>query len=258
MYNMDMSNKNTQKIEKIIEFIESTWAKQSMQYAVIAVSGGVDSAVSLSLLARSLPKENIFPVLLPYGRQNMEDAKTICVWNSIPQQNWVEINIKKVVDTICSQNKIPIRDRVRRGNVMARVRMIFVYDLAKAKNALVCGTENKSEHFLGYFTRFGDAASDVEPISTLYKTQVRELARELGIPQQILTKHPSAGLWHDQTDEEDLGFTYEQADQVLVELIDKKKKGDSIVIEGISPKVVQQIATRVQSNRFKHEVPYTI
>jgi len=253
-----MSNKNTQKIEKIIEFIESTWAKQSMQYAVIAVSGGVDSAVSLSLLARSLPKENIFPVLLPYGRQNMEDAKTICVWNSIPQQNWVEINIKKVVDTICSQNKIPIRDRVRRGNVMARVRMIFVYDLAKAKNALVCGTENKSEHFLGYFTRFGDAASDVEPISTLYKTQVRELARELGIPQQILTKHPSAGLWHDQTDEEDLGFTYEQADQVLVELIDKKKKGDSIVIEGISPKVVQQIATRVQSNRFKHEVPYTI
>lgn len=253
-----MSNKNTQKIEKIIEFLENTWAKQSMQYAVIAVSGGIDSAVSLSLLARSLPKENIFPVLLPYGRQNMEDAKTICVWNSIPQQNWVEINIKKVVDTICSQNKIPIRDRVRRGNVMARVRMIFVYDLAKAKNALVCGTENKSEHFLGYFTRFGDSASDVEPLTSLYKTQVRELAQELGIPQQILAKHPSAGLWHEQTDEDELGFTYEQADQVLAELIDKKKKGDSIVIEGISPETIQYVNARVQSNRFKQEVPYTI
>ena len=253
-----MANKSKQKIEKIIEFIENTWAKQSMQYAVIGVSGGIDSAVSLSLLARSLPKQNIFPVLLPYGRQNMDDAKTICVWNSISQENLIELNIKKVVDTICSQRNIPSSDKVRRGNVMARVRMIFVYDLAKAKNALVCGTENKSEHYLGYFTRFGDAASDIEPLISLYKTQVRDLALELGIPQQILTKHPSAGLWSEQTDEDELGFTYEQADQVLTELIDKKKKVDSIVIEKISPETIQRINARVQSNRFKLEVPYTI
>ena len=253
-----MSNKNTQKIEKIIAFIENTLAKQSMQYAVIAVSGGIDSAVSLSLLARALPKQNIFTILLPYGRQNMDDAKTMCVWNSIPHENWLEINIKKGVDAICGQNKVSHNDKVRRGNVMARVRMIFAYDLAKAENALVCGTENKSERYLGYFTRFGDAASDIEPISTLYKTQVRELAQELGIPQQILTKHPSAGLWNEQTDEDELGFTYEQADKVLEQLIDKKKKADSIVIEGISPETIQRVSARVQSNRFKREVPYTI
>lgn len=245
-------------IERLVTFLKTTFTQQGIVHTVIAVSGGIDSAVSLSLLARSLPKQNIFPVLLPYGRQNMDDAKTICVWNSIPQENLVEINIKKIVDAICGQNKIPTRDKVRRGNVMARVRMIFVYDLAKAKNALVCGTENKSEYYLGYFTRFGDAASDIEPLTSLYKTQVLELAQELGIPQQILTKHPSAGLWHEQTDEEDLGFTYKQADQVLAELIDQKKKADSIVIERISPETIQRINSRVQSNRFKFEVPYTI
>ena len=245
-------------IDRLVSFIKMTFEQQGVVNAVIAVSGGIDSAVSLSLLAHALPKQNIFPVLLPYGRQNMDDAKTICVWNSIPQENWIEINIKKIVDAVCSQNKIPSYDRVRRGNIMARVRMIFVYDLAKAKNALVCGTENKSEKYLGYFTRFGDAASDIEPLSTLYKTQVRELAQELGIPQQILTKHPSAGLWNEQTDEDELGFTYEQADKVLEQLIDKKKKADSIVIEGISPETIQRVSARVQSNRFKREVPYTI
>lgn len=245
-------------LPRLTTFLEHTFQHQDISHAVIAVSGGIDSAVSLSLLARAIPRKHIFPILLPYGRQNMDDAKTICVWNSIPQENIVEINIKKHVDALCATLRISSQDYVRRGNVMARVRMIVIYDIAKARNALVCGTENKSEHYLGYFTRFGDAASDIEPIAGLYKTQVREIAMELGIPQQILMKHPSAGLWDQQTDEQELGFTYEDADRVLEHYIDKKKKPENIQIPDISTETIQRVIQRVLSQSFKHEVPYTL
>ncbi|MBI5151608.1 MAG: NAD+ synthase [Candidatus Pacebacteria bacterium] len=246
-----------QEITQITQFLTHTYAKHGIAHAVVAVSGGIDSAVSLSLLARAVPREHIFPVLLPYGRQNMDDAKTMCVWNSLPKSQWVERNIQSPVNALCSVLNISSNDHLRKGNVMARVRMIAVYDTAKEKRALVCGTENKSEHYLGYFTRFGDAASDIEPIAHLYKTEVYALAQELGIPQQILSKAPSAGLWNNQTDENELGFTYEQADQVLEQLIDKKKSPSSLVIEGIDQEIIQRIVHHVHQQAFKLEVPYS-
>jgi len=147
-------------------------------------------------------------------------------------------------------------DNVRLGNIMARVRMIILYDLAKKHNALVCGTENKSENLLGYFTRFGDQASDFEPIQHLYKTQVYQLAKFLGVPKNIVEKTPTAGLWHGQTDEEEFGFTYKEADQVLSYFYDKKLKLEEIKKMGFTN--ADKIINFSLRNSYKHSAPYTL
>lgn len=229
-------------MDKIIEITQ--WLKRVYgdKPAVIAVSGGVDSAVALTLLTRALGAERVTPVLLPYGKQDMKDAKIVVEKNGL-MHKLIEVDIKQMVDVI--QGQLKIDDEKRLGNVMARARMMVIFDLAKKLGALVCGTENKSEHYLGYFTRFGDAASDVEPISSLYKTEVWEMAKELGLPEIFYTKAPSAGLWQGQTDESEMGFSYEVADKVL--------QGQT---EGIDPKVVAKVQQMVEQNAFKREVPY--
>lgn len=248
-----LSNLNKQ-INQITSFLETTFQSTGIKNAVIAVSGGIDSALSLTLLAKTLPKNNIFPVLLPYGEQSIEDSLTICKWNNIPDSQITILNIKEMVDEICKKLMIKDDDHVRKGNVMARVRMIVIYDMAKKHNALVCGTENKSEKYLGYFTRFGDEASDIEPIQQLYKTQVRQIAEFLKLPSIFLEKSPSAGLWSAQTDELELGFSYADADKIMEQYIDQKIKPENIT--GVSKETVNKVIERIKSQEFKHEVPY--
>ncbi|MBI2190192.1 MAG: NAD(+) synthase, partial [Candidatus Levybacteria bacterium] len=133
------------------------------------------------------------------------------------------LSIKSIVDKLAKTLGVqPLKDSIRLGNIMARVRMILLYDLAKKHQALVCGTENRSEYHLGYFTRFGDEASDFEPIRHLYKTQVYQLASYLGVPKTVIDKKPTAGLWAEQTDEGEFGFSYKEADPVLYLYFDKK------------------------------------
>ncbi|PIY80669.1 MAG: NAD(+) synthetase [Candidatus Pacebacteria bacterium CG_4_10_14_0_8_um_filter_42_14] len=243
------------ELVKITDFLRQTFSKTGKTKAVIAVSGGIDSAVALTFLVRALGSENVYPIMLPFANQSSEDSKKIITWNGIPEGNTREINIENFVKSF--QEKLQIDSPVRLGNIKARSRMIVVFDLAKELDALVCGTENKSEKHLGYFTRFGDAASDIEPLSTLYKTQVRELAQELGLPQEFIEKAPSAELWSGQTDEEEMGFSYEVADKVLVELIDNKRTVDEIIARGEFDKLlVERVAERVESQKFKQVVPY--
>lgn len=246
------------KINEIILFLQKTFAAAAKKNAVIAVSGGIDSALSLSLLVKAMSKEQIWPILLPYERQNMEDAEAILDFWQIPVENRRVLNIASMVDAACKSLQVESSDQLRKGNLMARARMMAVFDYAKSKDALVVGTENKSEHYLGYFTRFGDEASDLEPLLTLYKTQVRQLARELNLPEVFLEKAPSAGLWQNQSDEQEFGFSYELADQVLTHLIDQKVlKND---IPGLFPQNHQNLVTRVLQRvdavAFKHQVPY--
>lgn len=245
-----------QVISQLVEFIRDTFSAQKKSCAVIAVSGGIDSALSLTLLTRALGPDAITTLCLPYQAQSTADAEAAIEWNQIPAAQRLTINIEPIVAAASQTLTVTPQENVRFGNLQARARMLCVYDTAKRLDAMVCGTENKSEHYLGYFTRFGDAASDLEPISTLYKTQVRQLAQHLGIPEQVISKAPSAGLWGGQTDEDELGFTYEQADQVLIQLIDQGKSPAEIQIPNISAEIIQNVATQVKSMAFKLQVPY--
>lgn len=267
---------SAKSIESIISFLKNVYQQQNKSHAVIAVSGGIDSAVSLTLLTRALGTQNITPLLLPFGSQDMTDAREVVEWNGFAKNQWHEIDIQPMVesfraasaiaDSRTSAREISIdssknssADPVRLGNIMARSRMIVVYDFAKALDALVCGTENKSEYYLAYFTRFGDEASDVEPLAHLYKTQVRALAKELGIPHSIQTKAPSAGLWAGQSDEQELGFSYEQADAVLAEYVDAGQTDPAVIADHTSLplEVVVKVIARVEGTAYKHAVPYT-
>lgn len=235
---------------RIVSFLKSTFAKQKMTKAVIAISGGIDSATSLRLLSKAIPKENIIALHLPYFNEIDKDVSEL--------ENWLEmrittVSIRKIADEIIARLGISEEDIVRRGNIMARVRMITLFDFAKKENALVVGTENKSEYHLGYFTRFGDEASDIEPIQHLYKTQVYELARYLSLPKSIIDKSPSANLWITQTDEGEFGFTYKEADSVLYLYFDQRKTIEEIEKKHPNAKKIIDFAKK---NSYKHRVPY--
>lgn len=242
-------------IDTLVQFLKRSFAAAGFERAVIAMSGGVDSSTSASLAVRALGTNNVYPLLLPYGNLTpVDDAEEVVTTLGIPPSNVSHIDIQPVVDAIVSLD--PTMDSIRRGNVMARVRMIIIFDTAKKRRALVVGTENKTEHLLGYFTRFGDEASDIEPLRGLYKTQVYALARSVGIPEKILTKAPSAGLWQGQTDEGEFGFTYKEADEILALVVDHRASIDAVVAKGYDRATVENVVGRMKQNEYKHQIPY--
>jgi len=247
--------------EKIIHFIQKILKKTRMKNIVLGWSGGIDSTVCLYLLAKALPPEKIHVLHTPYHTSFLGEMRDV---GDVRGLKIHEISIKKMVDTIWDTNSkfkaqnskqiqnLNLENKIRMGNIMARVRMIMLFDFAKKINGLVCGTENKTEHLLGYFTRYGDGASDIEPIQHLFKTQIFELARYLGVPKNIIEKKPSANLWEGQTDEGEFGFSYEEADEVLGRI------GDIGEMRGVREEKVKKIVERVRRNKFKQEVPYTL
>jgi NAD+ synthase len=247
-------------IKQLAEFIKNSCDDAGFSNVVVGLSGGVDSATSFLLAVRALGPGNVFPVLMPYGAlstQSTIDAMMLIEKSGVPIGNITRIDIKQAADALISAGGA-VFENVRKGNIMARVRMTVIFDQAKKRHALVLGTENKSEHILGYFTRFGDEASDVEPLLGLYKTQVYELAKNLGVTETILGKPPSAELWFDQTDEGEFGFTYKEADEILSLLYDEKKTVEDIVARGIEKSLVEKVINRVEQNAFKQKLPYSI
>lgn len=249
-----------EETKKIADFVTSILHKANTQNVILAVSGGIDSATSLNVLKEVVPIRNMFVTHLYYFEKSIELFKTTIHSIGLPEKNVLLYSIRDQVDVLAKslgvskpQNET---EKLRLGNIMARVRMIMLYDFAKKHSALVCGTENKSEYHLGYFTRFGDEASDFEPIQHLYKTQIRQLATHLSVPQEIQNVAPTAGLWDNQTDEKELGFSYEEADPVLYLYFDEKKSLQEIKSLGYNK--VKDIVAVAMKNRFKHEVPYSL
>lgn len=254
---IDLSIDPEKTTKKIKRFIKDTVSRAGFKNVVIGLSGGVDSAICCVLAVEALGEKKVFVGLFPYGnlsQTGVDDAQLVIARLGISKKNITTIDIKPLVDTfIVSDSQM---NQLRKGNIMARVRMILLYDLAKKYKALVLGTENRTEYLLSYFTRYGDEASDIEPIRQLYKTQVRQLARYLKIPDKIVNKAPTAGLWPGQTDEGEFGFSYIEADQILHLYVDLKRKEKGIIKAGFSKRVVDRVLGRMKANDFKHKLPY--
>ena len=244
-----------EEVSKIKGFIKGVLSKEKKQNVVIGISSGVDSTACLYLLRDSLPAENIYAIHLPYFEEKNSDLEEAFAQVKLAEDHKINFSIKPIADFMFTELKIP-SDDIRRGNIMARVRMAILYDFSKKFDALVCGTENRSEKLLGYYTRFGDEASDFEPILHLYKIQVYELAKDLGVPQSIIEKPPSANLWENQTDEGEFGFSYLEADPVLYLYFDKKKSIEEI--EKMNLPNAGKIIDFAKKNHYKHHTPYKL
>ncbi|MEP6642259.1 MAG: NAD(+) synthase [Gaiellales bacterium] len=230
--------------------------------AVIGLSGGIDSAVAAALTAGAIGPEHVVAVRLPSRHTeqvHIDDAAASAAAAGLPEANLLTIRIDPVIKALESMRPTLPESAIREGNASARARMVVIYDLAQELHALVVGTENRTENLLGYFTRFGDAASDIEPITDLYKTEVRAAARVLGQPQAVLDKHPTAGLWGGQTDEDELGFTYHDADLALVAMADLGMTVEQAAERtGVDVEVVRRVRARADAVAWKHTVPHAL
>jgi NAD+ synthase len=245
---------NTDLARRILTgFIESEITRMGFSHAVINLSGGIDSALSCYLAAEALGPQNVLAIRLPYktsSPDSLEHAQMVI--DALGVQS-VTTEITEMVDPLIA--KFPGMDAMRKGNIMARMRMIVLYDQSAAFNALAVGTGNKTEILLGYSTLYGDSACAINPIGDLYKTQVRQLSRALGIPEPIVAKPPSADLWTGQTDEGELGFTYADVDMLLFLLIDERYTPEECIEAGYAPAFVRAVVERVRRNQFKRVLP---
>ncbi|HAV76038.1 MAG TPA: NAD(+) synthetase [Anaerolineae bacterium] len=234
-------------------FIRSEVTRVGYSRGVIGLSGGIDSALSCALAVEALGRENVLAVRMPYKSSSPESlthAQILIEQLEIPSTT---IEITDMVNPLFNLDSNITK--LRKGNIMARERMIVLYDQSEVFKGLVIGTSNKTEILLGYSTQSGDAASAINPIGDLYKSQVRQLSRAMNIPSEILEKAPSADLWEGQTDEDELGFAYEEADELLYLLVDQRYSPQECVEVGFDPSFVDTVVARVRRSQFKRMQP---
>jgi NAD+ synthase len=234
-------------------FIRSEIQRVGYARAVVALSGGIDSALSCYLAVEALGASNVLAIRMPYktsSPDSLEHAQLVIDKLGIAS---LTVPITEMVEPLFE--RFPEMNAVRRGNVMARQRMIVLYDQSEAFHGLVVGTGNKTEILLGYTTLYGDSACALNPLGDLYKTQVRQLSRALGIPDAVVQKPPSADLWKDQTDEGELGFTYEEVDKLLYLLVDQRYSPADCMEAGFAEGFVRTVVERVRRNHFKRILP---
>ena len=237
----------------LVGFIRSEITRTGMHKAVLGLSGGIDSALSCYLAVEALGPQNVTAVRMPYrtsSQASLDHAQLVIDALDIPS---LTIDISGMADSLITQ--FPAMSRMRQGNIMARCRMIVLYDQSACQQALVVGTGNKTEILLGYSTLFGDSACAINPLGDLYKAQVRQLSRAMGVPDVIVDKAPTADLWDGQTDEGELGYTYEDADHLLFLLIDERYTPEECAAAGFDRDFVDRVVERVRRNQFKRVLP---
>jgi NAD+ synthase len=246
----------TQAVQVITAFIRSQMEQTGFSRLVVGLSGGVDSAAVAYLAARAIGADNMLAVRMPYRTSSdASETDALRVVEDLGcRTERIEITpmVEPMLDLISGDDDASLN--VRRGNVMARQRMIILYDRSAAFDALVIGTSNKTEALLGYGTLHGDMAAAMQPIGDLYKTQLRAVARELGVPDQVVAKPPSADLWPGQTDEGELGRTYDLLDRALFALVDRRWTVDRCVAAGLERSLVEWVARRVAQMEFKRQL----
>jgi len=240
---------NTQEVhKKITDGIKEYFQKNGISKAVIGLSGGIDSSLSAKLVADAVGKENVHALIMPVkdlsSDENIKDAVDLCKLIGISH------SIIYINDFIKYFEKLEWQSKIAKMNTASRIRAVILYHYANTHNALVIGTSNKTEIMLGYFTKYGDGAVDIEVIGDLFKTDELELARYLKIPEKIINKTPTAELYHGQTDEDELGASYGEIDSILSN-IEKKQ-------ELPRNKLVKKILKRIKDNDHKRNVPFLV
>ncbi len=236
-------------------FLREEIRKAGFERALLGLSGGIDSSLAAALAVRALGAANVSGVLMPYGRlglgaESVADAELVARHLALS----VEIvDIAPLVDAHFAAD--PTATPLRRGNFMARMRMAVLFDRSMRDRALVVGTSNKSEMLLGYGTLYGDLACALNPLGDLYKTQVRALSQHLGLPEPIIAKPPSAGLWPGQTDEGELGFTYAEVDLLLHLLVDRRLTAAEVEEHGFAPSFIAEVEQKISTSQFKRRMP---
>jgi NAD+ synthase len=251
---MKIPRQNVELTEQIlVRFLREEAGKFGFERAVIGLSGGVDSAVSAALAVRAYGRQNVLALLMPYRTSNPSSrahAELLAEQLSIRTEL---CDLSASAEPLFAA--VPEQERLRRGNILARLRMIVLYDRSARENALVVGTSNKSEILLGYSTQHGDSACAINPLGDLYKTQVFELAAHLGIPEPIRAKAPSADLWEGQTDEGEMGFSYAALDEVLFAHVERRYSAEKLSALGFEPRFVSEVLRRMRRNHYKRRPP---
>ena len=238
---------------ELVEFLRESFKKAGFSKAVLGLSGGIDSALVAYLLRDALGKEDVLAIMMPYKSSNpdsLNHAKLVVEDLGI---NSKTIEITDMIDAYFKNEKEATS--LRMGNKMARERMSILFDYSSKENALVVGTSNKTEIYLGYSTQFGDSACALNPIGDLYKTNIWDLSRYLKIPNELIEKKPSADLWEGQTDEQEMGLTYKEADQVLYRMLEENKKVEEVLAEGFNKDLVDNIVRRMNRSEYKRRMP---
>ncbi|UCE39931.1 MAG: NAD+ synthase [Candidatus Aminicenantes bacterium] len=240
--------------EKLLtRFIKEELSKFDFKKGILGLSGGLDSTVCVYLAVKALGPKNVVVLIMPYKdtySKDVQDATDIA--NRLKLKSRV-IDISPMVDAFYINH--PTDNRILKGNKMARERMSVLYDFSKREKALILGTSNKTELLLGYSTIHGDMACAINPLGDLYKTQIRQLARHLKIPEKILKKKPTAGLWVGQTDEGELGLSYAKIDKILYQLVDLRKSKKEVISEGFPKQDVEKIIGLIRGSEFKRHLP---
>ncbi len=235
----------------LIQFLKEETFKTGLNGGVMGLSGGIDSAV-VALLAKEAFGNRLLCVMMPShysSESSVSDAKALC------EKFDLRYEIQPIAGLIQSYDLLEGADALRVGNFSARMRMSILFDISASQRALVLGTSNKSELLLGYGTIFGDLASAINPIGDLYKSEIFEFARYLGVNDSIIDKPPSADLWEGQSDEEELGYTYEVLDSALREFVENRLSRDELIEKGYEIEMVDMIIKKIYQNQFKRKPP---
>ena len=251
MNKLDLNLKDVHN--ELVKFLRENFKKTGFSKAVLGLSGGIDSALVAYLLRDALGKENVLAIMMPYKSSNPDSLNHAKLVIEDLKINAKTIEITNMIDAYFKNEKEA--SSLRMGNKMARERMSILFDYSSKENALVVGTSNKTEIYLGYSTQFGDSACALNPIGDLYKTNIWDLSRYLKIPNELIEKKPSADLWEGQTDEQEMGLTYKEADQVLYRMLEENKTVEEVLAEGFNKDLVDNIVRRMNRSEYKRRMP---